>query len=143
MCDSCTTLFDDEVLRETTTLRQYLVKEEKKITKYIDKIIKWIDAERAANWKNHDCNSSKLQVLGAAKAKKLGISRKSKSRVRRATQQEKSRFPRATPPEFYCSDSRTGILVSKKSVDSELSTIQDAETDNQEKIDIPTSDQQF
>jgi len=85
MCDSCTTIFDDELMRDTTRLRQKLILQEKSIIKYMDRIIAWIEAERRVSWHNHDCKSSRLRVLGVTKAKRLGFFNPSsrKSQVKR------------------------------------------------------------
>ena len=88
MCDSCSKIFNDECLKETTKLREYLQKEEKKIASYMSKIVKLITAQRDIKLENHDCQKSRLRVLGVAKVKALGLytkpPRKSKAkRVRR------------------------------------------------------------
>ena len=88
MCDLCSKIFDDKCLQETTTLHEFITKEEKRICSYMKKIVTWITAERAVKWVNHNCQSLRLRVLGVAKAKKLGLyskpTRKSKSKVLRA-----------------------------------------------------------
>jgi hypothetical protein len=139
MCDSCSKIFDDECLRETTALREYLKKEERRICNYMDKIVKWITAERAVKWENHDCQSSRLRVLGVAKTKQLGLyskpARISKPKVVR-------RAKKVAPPEPWSIDSRSGIIVYPKSEvenQSEL-PIQDGKTDS---TDLPSGNQEF
>ena len=140
MCDSCSKIFDDECLRETTALREYLKKEERRICNYMDKIVKWITAERAVKWENHDCQSSRLRVLGVAKVKKLGLyskpPQKTKSKVDR-------RAKKATPPEpGWWIDSMTATIhYTKPEIENQFELpIQDGKTDS---IDLPPSNQEF
>ena len=140
MCDSCSKIFDDECLKETTKLREYLQKEEKKITSYMGKIVKWITAERAVNWANHDCQKSRLRVLGVPKVKALGLyskpPRKSKAKVVR-------RAKKVSPPKpGYWVDSRDATIhYSKTEVENQFELpIQDAKTGL---LALPSSNQEF
>ena len=139
MCDSCSKIFDDECLRETTALREYLKKEERRICNYMDKIVKWITAERAVKWENHDCQSSRLRVLGVAKTKKLGLYSKP---VRKSKPKVVRRAKKVTQPEPWCLDSRSGIIVYPKSeVENQLELpIQDGKTNS---ADLPPGNQEF
>jgi hypothetical protein len=147
MCDSCSKIFDDECLRETTALREYLKKEERRICNYMDKIVKWITAERAVKWENHDCQSSRLRVLGVAKTKKLGLyskpARKSKPKVVR-------RAKKVAPPEpGWWIDSRDGKIHFSRDyapggkfefTNQFQIPIQDGKTDS---TDLPSGNQEF
>ena len=139
MCDSCSKIFDDECLRETTALREYLKKEERRICNYMDKIVKWITAERAVKWENHDCQSSRLRVLGVAKTKQLGLYSKP---VRKSKPKVVRRAKKVTQPEPWCLDSRSGIIVYPKSeVENQLELpIQDGKTNS---TDLPPGNQEF
>ena len=139
MCDSCSKIFDDECLRETTALREYLKKEERRICNYMDKIVKWITAERAVKWEKHDCQSSQLRVLGVAKTKQLGLYSKP---VRKSKPKVVRRAKKVTQPEPWCLDSRSGIIVYPKSeVENQLELpIQDGKTNS---TDLPPSNQEF
>jgi hypothetical protein len=75
MCDSCAKFFDDKLMRDTTILRTLLIKEEKQIIAYMKKICSWLVDEGESKFRNHNCDSAKLRVLGVAKAKKLGITK--------------------------------------------------------------------
>ena len=139
MCDSCSKIFDDECLRETTALREYLKKEERRICNYMDKIVKWITAERAVKWENHDCQSSRLRVLGVAKTKKLGLYSKP---VRKSKPKVVRRAKKVAQPEPWCLDSRSGIIVYPKSeVKNQLELpIEDGKTNS---ADLPPGNQEF
>jgi hypothetical protein len=73
MCYTCIRILDDELMKETTSLRLKLNKEEKRLITYMNKIATFIQEGRDLKWENHDCLTSQVRVLGVAKAKKLGI----------------------------------------------------------------------
>jgi hypothetical protein len=108
----------------------------------MDKIVKWITAERAVKWENHDCQSSRLRVLGVAKTKQLGLYSKP---VRKSKPKVVRRAKKVTPPEpGWWVDSMTGIIHysnPKSEVGNQFELpIQDGKTDS---TDLPSGNQEF
>ncbi len=131
MCDQCIKIFDDELLRDTTRLRQKLVKGEKNVVKFMDRIVKWLEAEK--DWSKHTCKTSRLRVLGVAKAKKLGLyteeAKKSKKlsvrRVKKLTSPKSNNFQ---APVLTSTESQAPVLTPIESLQSVI-PIQDEKSE--------------